>query len=174
MTVCPRSLLPAFATSRQETLHRISMYINKPRRCCNLRRRSTTRAVYQTEGKSTAGHGAASMGRLVCCKAGEKGMRFLVPKQPRSWSTNVGGYQGQADRQSLNSRAGNEKLKTRLNEIYVSNTPVQPLKTVKQHLADHTMSSREAKDLGPDRRDRQIVPSGIDPDRPKAGNKKGK
>ncbi len=89
---------------------------------------------------------AASMGSLLLT-AGEKGMRFSLPNSRVMVHQPSGGYQGQATDIMIHARE-TEKLKRRLNEIYVRHTG-QDLDTVEAALErDNFMSAEDAKDWG--------------------------
>ncbi len=89
---------------------------------------------------------AASMGSLLLT-AGEKGMRFSLPNSRIMVHQPSGGYQGQATDIMIHARE-TEKLKRRLNEIYVHHTG-QSLENVEAALErDRFMSPEEAKDWG--------------------------
>jgi ATP-dependent Clp protease, protease subunit len=89
---------------------------------------------------------AASMGSLLLT-AGEKGMRFSLPNSRVMVHQPSGGYQGQATDIMIHA-AETQKLKTRLNEIYVHHTG-QPLKKVEAALErDNFMSPEDAKEWG--------------------------
>ena len=89
---------------------------------------------------------AASMGSLLLT-AGEKGMRFSLPNSRVMVHQPSGGYQGQATDIMIHARE-TEKLKRRLNEIYVKHTG-NDLATVEAALErDNFMSAEEAKAWG--------------------------
>ena len=89
---------------------------------------------------------AASMGSLLLT-AGEKGMRFSLPNSRVMVHQPSGGYQGQATDIMIHA-AETQKLKNRLNEIYVKHTG-QPLKKVEAALErDNFMSAEDAKEWG--------------------------
>jgi ATP-dependent Clp protease protease subunit len=89
---------------------------------------------------------AASMGSLLLT-AGEKGMRFSLPNSRVMVHQPSGGYQGQATDIMIHARE-TEKLKLRLNEIYVRHTG-QDLDTVETALErDNFMSAEDAKNWG--------------------------
>ena len=89
---------------------------------------------------------AASMGSLLLT-AGEKGMRFSLPNSRIMVHQPSGGYQGQATDIMIHAQE-TQKLKDRLNEIYVTHTG-QTLKKVEAGLErDNFMSPQEAKDWG--------------------------
>lgn len=125
----------------------ISMYINSPGGVVTsglsiydtmqyIRPRISTLVVGQ----------AASMGSLLLC-AGEKGMRHSLPNSRVMVHQPSGGYQGQATDILIHARE-TEKLKRRLNEIYVEHTG-NSLEEVEQALErDRFMSPEEAKEWG--------------------------
>jgi ATP-dependent Clp protease protease subunit len=89
---------------------------------------------------------AASMGSLLLT-AGEKGMRYSLPNSRVMVHQPSGGYQGQATDIMIHARE-TQKLKTRLNEIYVAHTG-QSLETVEAALErDNFMSPEDAKAFG--------------------------
>ena len=89
---------------------------------------------------------AASMGSLLLA-AGEKGMRFSLPNSRVMVHQPSGGYQGQATDILIHAQE-TQKLKDRLNNIYVKHTG-QKLKAVEAALErDNFMSAEEAKDWG--------------------------
>ncbi len=88
---------------------------------------------------------AASMGSLLL-QAGEKGMRFSLPNS-RVMVHQLGGYQGQATDIMIHAQE-TQKLKRRLNEIYVKHTG-NDYETVEAALErDNFMSAEQAKDWG--------------------------
>jgi len=125
----------------------ISMYINSPGGVV-----TSGLAIYDTmqyirPKVSTLCVGqAASMGSLLLT-AGEAGMRFSLPNSRIMVHQPSGGYQGQATDIMIHAQE-TQKLKTRLNEIYVTHTG-QKLKAVEAALErDNFMSPEEAKDWG--------------------------
>ncbi len=115
---------------------------------------------------------AAPTGWLVLT-AGEPGMRVALPNSRVMVHQPSGGYQGQATDIMIHAQE-TQKLKTRLNEIYVKHTG-QPLEKVEAALErDNFMSPEEAKDWG--LIDEIVENRGKmdDPDAPKDGDKKGK
>ncbi len=89
---------------------------------------------------------AASMGSLLL-QAGEKGMRFSLPNSRVMVHQPSGGYQGQATDIMIHARE-TEKLKRRLNEIYVKHTG-KSYEAVEAALErDNFMSAEEAKSWG--------------------------
>ncbi|WBU54011.1 ATP-dependent Clp protease proteolytic subunit [Paracoccus sp. SCSIO 75233] len=125
----------------------ISMYINSPGGVVTsglsiydtmqyIRPRVTTLVIGQ----------AASMGSLLLA-AGEKGQRFALPNSRIMVHQPSGGFQGQATDIMIHARE-TEKLKRRLNEIYVHHTG-QSLEDVENALErDRFMAPEEAKDWG--------------------------
>ena len=89
---------------------------------------------------------AASMGSLLLA-AGEKGMRGALPNSTVMVHQPSGGFQGQATDILIHAQF-TEKLKRRLNEIYVKHTG-QDYDTIHQALErDNFMSVEQAKDFG--------------------------
>ena len=89
---------------------------------------------------------AASMGSLLLT-AGEAGMRFSLPNSRIMVHQPSGGYQGQATDIMIHA-AETQKLKDRLNAIYVKHTG-QTLKKVEAALErDNFMSAEDAKEWG--------------------------
>ena len=89
---------------------------------------------------------AASMGSLLLA-AGHKDMRFATPNARIMVHQPSGGFQGQATDILIHARE-TEKLKRRLNEIYVKHTG-RTLEEVEQALErDRFMSPEEAKEWG--------------------------
>ena len=89
---------------------------------------------------------AASMGSLLLA-GGEKGMRFSLPNARIMVHQPSGGYQGQASDIMIHA-AETQKLKDRLNQIYVKHTG-QTIKAVEKALdRDNFMSPEEAKEWG--------------------------
>jgi ATP-dependent Clp protease protease subunit len=79
--------------------------------------------------------------------AGEKGMRFSLPNYRVMVHQPSGGYQGQATDIMIHARE-TEKLKRRLNEIYVRHTG-NDYETVEAALErDNFMSAEDAKAWG--------------------------
>jgi ATP-dependent Clp protease protease subunit len=86
------------------------------------------------------------MGSLLLT-AGEQGMRFSLPNSRVMVHQPSGGYQGQATDIMIHAQE-TQKLKTRLNEIYVKHTG-KDLATVEAALErDNFMSPEEAKEFG--------------------------
>jgi len=86
------------------------------------------------------------MGSLLLT-AGEKGMRFALPNSRVMVHQPSGGYQGQATDIMIHARE-TQKLKDRLNEIYVKHTG-QDIATVESALErDNFMSPADARDWG--------------------------
>ena len=89
---------------------------------------------------------AASMGSLLLC-GGEGGMRGSLPNASIMVHQPSGGYQGQATDILIHAQF-TEKLKRRLNEIYVKHTG-KDYETVHNALErDRFLSPEEAKDFG--------------------------
>jgi len=125
----------------------ISMYINSPGGVvtAGLSIYDTMQYIRPKVATLVVGQ-AASMGSLLLT-AGEKGMRMSLPNSSIMVHQPSGGYQGQATDIMIHARY-TEKLKRRLNEIYVEHTG-QSLKKVEDALErDNFMSPEEAKDWG--------------------------
>ncbi|MGD9918952.1 MAG: ATP-dependent Clp protease proteolytic subunit [Paenirhodobacter sp.] len=89
---------------------------------------------------------AASMGSLLL-QAGEAGMRFSLPNSRVMVHQPSGGYQGQATDIMIHAQE-TQKLKRRLNEIYVKHTG-NDYETVEAALErDNFMSAEDAKAWG--------------------------
>ena len=89
---------------------------------------------------------AASMGSLLLA-AGEKGMRYSLPNSRMMVHQPSGGYQGQATDIMIHAQE-TQKLKDRLNQIYVIHTG-QKLKNVESALErDNFMSPEQAHEWG--------------------------
>jgi ATP-dependent Clp protease protease subunit len=89
---------------------------------------------------------AASMGSLLLT-AGHPGMRFSLPNSRVMVHQPSGGYQGQATDIMIHARE-TEKLKRRLNEIYVKHTG-NSYEAVEAALErDNFMSAEDAKSWG--------------------------
>ncbi|MEZ5725670.1 MAG: ATP-dependent Clp protease proteolytic subunit [Paracoccaceae bacterium] len=125
----------------------ISMYINSPGGVVTAGLSIYDTMQYIRPRVSTLVVGqAASMGSLLLC-AGEKGQRYSLPNSRIMVHQPSGGFQGQATDILIHARE-TEKLKRRLNEIYVHHTG-QSLKDVEEALErDRFMSPEEAKDWG--------------------------
>ncbi len=125
----------------------ISMYINSPGGVVTAGLSIYDTMQYIRPKVSTLVVGqAASMGSLLLT-AGEPGMRFSLPNSNIMVHQPSGGYQGQATDIMIHARY-TEKLKRRLNEIYVKHTG-QTLENVEDALErDNFMSPDEAKEWG--------------------------
>ncbi|MES2144100.1 MAG: ATP-dependent Clp protease proteolytic subunit [Pseudomonadota bacterium] len=125
----------------------ISMYINSPGGVVTSGLSIYDTMQYIKPKVSTLVIGqAASMGSLLLT-GGEKGMRFALPNSEVMVHQPSGGYQGQAT-DILIHAAHTQKLKERLNNIYVKHTG-QPLDAVVAALErDNFLSAQEAKDWG--------------------------
>ncbi len=125
----------------------ISMYINSPGGVVTAGLSIYDTMQYVRPKISTLVVGqAASMGSLLLT-AGDKGMRFSLPNSRVMVHQPSGGYQGQATDIMIHA-AETQKLKTRLNEIYVHHTG-QTLKKVEAALErDNFMSPEDAKEWG--------------------------
>ncbi len=125
----------------------ISMYINSPGGVVTSGLSIYDTMQYIRPKVSTLVIGqAASMGSLLLT-AGEKGMRFSLPNSRIMVHQPSGGYQGQATDIMIHARE-TQKLKDRLNEIYVKHTG-QTMETVEAALErDNFMSPEDARDWG--------------------------
>lgn len=125
----------------------IAMYINSPGGVVTSGLSIYDTMQYIKPKVSTVCIGqAASMGSLLL-SAGEKGMRFSLPNSRIMVHQPSGGYQGQATDILIHAQE-TQKLKTRLNEIYVKHTG-QDLSVVEAALErDNFMSPEQAKDWG--------------------------
>ncbi len=125
----------------------ISMYINSPGGVVTSGLSIYDTMQYIKPKVSTLVIGqAASMGSLLLT-GGEKGMRFALPNSEVMVHQPSGGYQGQAT-DILIHAAHTQKLKERLNNIYVKHTG-QSLDAVTAALErDNFLSAHEAKEWG--------------------------
>ena len=125
----------------------ISMYINSPGGLVTAGLSIYDTMQYIKPRVSTLVVGqAASMGSLLLC-AGQPGHRFSLPNSRIMVHQPSGGFQGQATDILIHARE-TEKLKRRLNEIYVKHTG-RTLQEVEEALErDRFMSPEEAKEWG--------------------------
>lgn len=125
----------------------ISMYINSPGGVVTSGLSIYDTMQYIRPKISTLVVGqAASMGSLLLA-AGDTGMRFSLPNSRVMVHQPSGGYQGQATDIMIHAQE-TQKLKDRLNQIYVKHTG-QKLKAVEAALErDNFMSPEDAKDWG--------------------------
>lgn len=125
----------------------ISMYINSPGGVVTSGLSIYDTMQYIRPRVSTLVVGqAASMGSLLLA-AGEPGLRYSLPNSRVMVHQPSGGFQGQATDILIHARE-TEKLKRRLNEIYVAHTG-RSLEEVEQALErDRFMSPEEARDWG--------------------------
>ena len=125
----------------------ISMYINSPGGVVTAGLSIYDTMQYIKPKVSTLCVGqAASMGSLLLT-AGAKNMRFSLPNSSIMVHQPSGGYQGQATDIMIHAEF-TQKLKRRLNEIYVTHTG-QDYDTVEAALErDNFMSPEEAQDWG--------------------------
>lgn len=125
----------------------ISMYINSPGGVVTSGLSIYDTMQYIRPQVSTLVVGqAASMGSLLLA-AGAKGMRFSLPNSRVMVHQPSGGYQGQATDIMIHAQE-TQKLKDRLNQIYVTHTG-QKIKAVEAALErDNFMSPEDAKDWG--------------------------
>ncbi len=125
----------------------IAMYINSPGGVVTSGLSIYDTMQYIKPKVSTVCIGqAASMGSLLLA-AGEPGMRYSLPNSRIMVHQPSGGYQGQATDIMIHAQE-TQKLKDRLNQIYVNHTG-QKLKTVEQALErDNFMDPAAAKEWG--------------------------
>jgi ATP-dependent Clp protease, protease subunit len=125
----------------------ISMYINSPGGVvtAGLAMYDTMQFVRPAVATLCVGQ-AASAGSLLLT-AGEKGMRGALPNASIMVHQPSGGYQGQATDILIHAQF-TERLKRRLNEIYVKHTG-QDYETIHNALErDNFMSVEQAKEFG--------------------------
>ena len=125
----------------------IAMYINSPGGVVTSGLSIYDTMQYIRPKVSTVCIGqAASMGSLLLA-AGEPGMRFSLPNSRIMVHQPSGGFQGQATDIMIHAQE-TQKLKDRLNDIYVKHTG-QKLKNVIAALErDNFMDPAEAKEWG--------------------------
>jgi len=125
----------------------ISMYINSPGGIVTSGLAIYDTMQYINSPVSTACIGqAASMGSLLLA-GGDKGMRFATPNARIMVHQPSGGFQGQAS-DIVRHAEDIQKIKRRLNEIYVKHTG-QDYDTIEKTLdRDHFMTADEASDFG--------------------------
>ena len=125
----------------------ISMYINSPGGVVTSGLSIYDTMQYIKPKVSTVCSGqAASMGSLLLA-AGEHGMRFSLPNSRIMVHQPSGGFQGQATDIMIHAQE-TQKLKDRLNGIYVRHTG-RSLKEVEDALErDRFMSAEDAKEWG--------------------------
>ncbi|MGP9804296.1 ATP-dependent Clp protease proteolytic subunit [Paracoccus sp. NSM] len=141
----------------------ISMYINSPGGVVTSGLSIYDTMQYIRPRVSTLVVGqAASMGSLLLA-AGQPGLRYSLPNSRVMVHQPSGGFQGQATDILIHARE-TEKLKRRLNEIYVKHTG-RTLSEVEEALErDRFMSPEEAKEWG--LIDEVVAPRGkVDPDK---------
>jgi ATP-dependent Clp protease protease subunit len=125
----------------------ISMYINSPGGIVTSGLSIYDTMQYIKPKVSTVCIGqAASMGSLLLA-AGEPGMRYTLPNSRIMVHQPSGGYQGQATDILIHARE-TERLKRRLNEIYVRHTGNEYDKVETALERDNFMSADEAKAWG--------------------------
>lgn len=125
----------------------ISMYINSPGGVVTSGLSIYDTMQYIKPKVSTVCIGqAASMGSLLLA-AGEAGMRYSLPNSRIMVHQPSGGYQGQATDILIHARE-TERLKRRLNEIYVHHTGNTYDKVEAALERDNFMSADEAKAWG--------------------------
>ena len=125
----------------------ISMYINSPGGVVTSGLSIYDTMQYIKPKVSTLVVGqAASMGSLLLT-AGEPGMRFSLPNSRIMVHQPSGGYQGQATDIMIHA-AETQKLKDRLNQIYVKHTGQKMDKVVDALERDNFMDAEQARDWG--------------------------
>ena len=125
----------------------ISMYINSPGGVVTSGLSIYDTMQYIRPKVSTIVMGqAASMGSLLLC-AGEKGMRYSLPNSRVMVHQPSGGYQGQATDIMIHAQE-TQKLKDRLNGIYVRHTGRSMEEVVQGLERDNFMSAEDAKAWG--------------------------
>ena len=125
----------------------ISMYINSPGGVVTSGLSIYDTMQYIKPKVSTVCIGqAASMGSLLLT-AGEPGMRFTLPNSRIMVHQPSGGYQGQATDIMIHAQE-TQKLKDRLNSIYVKHTGQTLKKVVEALERDNFMDADAAKDWG--------------------------
>jgi len=125
----------------------IAMYINSPGGVVTSGLSIYDTMQYIKPKVSTVCIGqAASMGSLLL-SAGEPGMRYSLPNSRIMVHQPSGGYQGQATDIMIHA-AETQKLKDRLNGIYVKHTGQTMKKVVDGLERDNFMSAEEAKTWG--------------------------
>ena len=125
----------------------ISMYINSPGGVVTsgLSIYDTMQMIRPKVSTVCVGQ-AASMGSLLLT-AGEPGMRYSLPNSRVMVHQPSGGYQGQATDIMIHAQE-TEKLKHRLNEIYVKHTGQEYDTVVNALERDNFMSAEDAKAWG--------------------------
>lgn len=125
----------------------ISMYINSPGGVVTsgLSIYDTMQMIRPKVSTVCVGQ-AASMGSLLLT-AGEPGMRYSLPNSRVMVHQPSGGYQGQATDIMIHAQE-TEKLKRRLNEIYVKHTGQEYDTVVNALERDNFMSAEDAKSWG--------------------------
>jgi len=125
----------------------ISLYINSPGGVvtAGLAMYDTMQFIRPQVATLCVGQAASAASLLLC--AGEKGMRAALPNASIMVHQPSGGYQGQATDILIHAQF-TERLKRRLNEIYVKHTG-QDYDTIHQALErDNFLTVEQAKDLG--------------------------
>ncbi|APX88863.1 ATP-dependent Clp protease proteolytic subunit [Brevirhabdus pacifica] len=125
----------------------ISMYINSPGGVVTSGLSIYDTMQYIKPKVSTVCIGqAASMGSLLLA-AGEPGMRYSLPNSRIMVHQPSGGYQGQATDIMIHAQE-TQKLKDRLNQIYVKHTGRKLEEVEKALERDNFMEAQAAKDWG--------------------------
>ena len=125
----------------------ISMYINSPGGVVTsgLSIYDTMQYIKPKVGTLVIGQ-AASMGSLLLA-GGEAGMRYALPNAEVMVHQPSGGYRGQATDIMIHAKH-TERLKERLNRIYVKHTGQDYETVVDALVRDNFMTAEEAKDWG--------------------------
>lgn len=125
----------------------IAMYINSPGGVVTSGLSIYDTMQYVRPPVSTLCVGQAASAGSMLLIGGEKGMRFSLPHSSIMVHQPSGGYQGQATDIMIHAEQ-TQKVKKRLNEIYVKHSG-QSMKVVEAALErDNFMSAEEAKEWG--------------------------
>lgn len=125
----------------------IAMYINSPGGVVTSGLSMYDTMQYIRPAVSTLCVGQAASAGSMLLIGGEKGMRFSLPNSSIMVHQPSGGFQGQATDIMIHAEQ-TQKIKNRLNEIYVKHSG-QPLEVVEAALErDNFMSPEEAKEWG--------------------------
>ena len=125
----------------------IAMYINSPGGVVTSGLSMYDTMQYIRPAVSTLCVGQAASAGSMLLIGGEKGMRFSLPNSQIMVHQPSGGYQGQATDIMIHAEQ-TQKVKRRLNEIYVKHSG-QPMDVVETALErDNFMTPEEAKEWG--------------------------
>ena len=125
----------------------ISMYINSPGGVVTSGLSIYDTMQYIKPKVSTLVVGQAALMGSLLLTAGEAGMRFSLPNSRIMVHQPSGGYQGQATDIMIHAQE-TQKLKDRLNQIYVKHTGQKFEKVVEALERDNFMDAEQAKALG--------------------------